>query len=230
VGSINDEELPQLPPFGPDQSLSNNKVFDILLHGTPKSWQVKMDRQGFDPLDKTIPEVVNFMENIYSRLPKSTLVSLRLLQRRKVLPPTTARSTTTSPMANKIQPISARNMDPTSVTTLKNVALFPTRKATLPRRRRVPPTRLGFPRPITRPTAPPRRSWLPLFKRESRKESRSSSLLSPRNARAIPTQKMNRKTRNVSSSRNFPKESMDSTKMSWRNSPFMMPRTRSVFE
>jgi hypothetical protein len=56
--------LPQLPPFGIDQSLSNYKVLDILLHGTPKSWQVEMDRQGFDPLDKTIPEVVDFMENI----------------------------------------------------------------------------------------------------------------------------------------------------------------------
>jgi hypothetical protein len=28
------------------------------------SWQVEMDRQGFDPLDKQIPEVVNFVENI----------------------------------------------------------------------------------------------------------------------------------------------------------------------
>jgi hypothetical protein len=60
VGHINDEELQQLPPFGADQSLSNDKVLDILLHGTPKSWQVKMDQQGFDPLDKQIPEVVEF--------------------------------------------------------------------------------------------------------------------------------------------------------------------------
>ena len=64
VGRINDEELPQLPPFAANQSLSNDEVLDILLHGTPKSWQVEMDRQGFDPLDKTIPEVVDFMENI----------------------------------------------------------------------------------------------------------------------------------------------------------------------
>jgi hypothetical protein len=64
VGHINDKELPQLPPFGADQSLSNDEVLDILLHGTPKSWQVQMDRQGFDPLDKQIPEVVDFMENI----------------------------------------------------------------------------------------------------------------------------------------------------------------------
>jgi hypothetical protein len=59
VGRINDEELPQLPPFGADQSLSNDEVLDILLHGTLKSWQVEMDRQGFDPLDKQIPEVAN---------------------------------------------------------------------------------------------------------------------------------------------------------------------------
>jgi hypothetical protein len=230
VGRINDEELPQLPPFGADQSLSTNKVLDILLHGTPKSWQVEMDCQGFDPLDKTIPEVIDFIENM--RLPMSILISLKLLRRSRVLPPTTARRTTTSPMANESQPISAKNMSPTSVTTLKNAALLPTRKATLPRRRRgVSPTRLGFARP-TWPTAPLRRSWLPLFKRKSRKESRSSLLLSPRNARTIPTQRMNRKTRSVSSSRNSPKESMDSTTMIWRNSPFMMPRTmtKSAFE
>jgi hypothetical protein len=35
VGRINDEELPQLPPFGTNQSLSNNEVLDILLHGAP---------------------------------------------------------------------------------------------------------------------------------------------------------------------------------------------------
>jgi hypothetical protein len=64
VGRINDEELPQLPPFRADQSLSNNEVLDILLHGTPKSWQVKMDRQVFNPLEKQIPEVIDFMENI----------------------------------------------------------------------------------------------------------------------------------------------------------------------
>jgi hypothetical protein len=64
VGRINDEELPQLPPFGNNQPLSNDEVLDILLHGTPKSWQVEMDRQGFDPLEKQIPEVIDFMENI----------------------------------------------------------------------------------------------------------------------------------------------------------------------
>jgi hypothetical protein len=30
----------------------------------PKSWQVEMDRQGWDPLDKTLPDVIDFIENI----------------------------------------------------------------------------------------------------------------------------------------------------------------------
>jgi hypothetical protein len=64
VGRINAKELPQLPPFGNNQSLSHDEILNVLLHGTPKSWQVKMDRQGFDPLEKQIPEVVDFMENI----------------------------------------------------------------------------------------------------------------------------------------------------------------------
>jgi len=35
---------------------------DILLYGTPKSWQKEMDCQGFDPLSHTPMEVVAFMK------------------------------------------------------------------------------------------------------------------------------------------------------------------------
>jgi hypothetical protein len=62
---INNEELPNLPPFRAGQSLSQDKMIDILLHGTPcSSWQNEMERQGFDPMASTTNKVVDFMENI----------------------------------------------------------------------------------------------------------------------------------------------------------------------
>jgi hypothetical protein len=61
---INTEEIPFIPPAAADQELSNDELIDILLFGTPKSWQQEMDRQGFDPLDNTIQAVVAFMERI----------------------------------------------------------------------------------------------------------------------------------------------------------------------
>ena len=39
-------------------------MLDIILYGTPKSWQKEMDRQGFDPMDDTLNAVVDFMERI----------------------------------------------------------------------------------------------------------------------------------------------------------------------
>ena len=41
-----------------------DELLDIILFGTPKSWQKEMDRQGFDPMIKTLSEVTNFMEQI----------------------------------------------------------------------------------------------------------------------------------------------------------------------
>jgi len=62
---INHQELPRLPPnFNDAQRLSDDEIIDILLFGTPKSWQREMDRQGFDPLSQTPQEVVEFMERI----------------------------------------------------------------------------------------------------------------------------------------------------------------------
>ena len=61
---INTEEIPFIPPAAANQELSNDELIDILLFGTPKSWQREMDRQGFDPLDNTIQAVVAFMERI----------------------------------------------------------------------------------------------------------------------------------------------------------------------
>ena len=62
---INHEELPGMPPaFNASQSLSDEEMIDIILYGTPKSWQNEMDRQGFDPMENTPEAVIAFMENI----------------------------------------------------------------------------------------------------------------------------------------------------------------------
>ena len=61
---LNWEVLENLPPYGNDQALSNEEIADILLYGTPKSWQKEMERQGFDPMEKTLNQVVGFMERM----------------------------------------------------------------------------------------------------------------------------------------------------------------------
>jgi len=64
VNRINHEEIPELPPnYNVAQSLGPDEISNILLCGTPKSWQREMDRQGFDPMAKTTQEIVQFMEN-----------------------------------------------------------------------------------------------------------------------------------------------------------------------
>jgi hypothetical protein len=64
LSRINTDEIPELPPFNDPQSLNGDEIIDILLYGTPKSWAKEMDRQGFDPMDHTPAEVVDFMEQI----------------------------------------------------------------------------------------------------------------------------------------------------------------------
>ena len=61
---MNDEELPNLPPFTVDNKLSQDELLDIILFGTPRSWQNEMERQGFDPIEKGIHETVDFMEGV----------------------------------------------------------------------------------------------------------------------------------------------------------------------
>jgi len=62
---INTHEIPRLPPnFNNAQSLGDDEIVDILLFGTPKSWQREMDRQGIDPLASAPYDAVAFMERI----------------------------------------------------------------------------------------------------------------------------------------------------------------------
>ena len=65
---INYDELPLLPPFGLQQSLSIEELMDIVLFGIPKSWIKEMDRQDFDPFrdTTTISKVVAFCERLES--------------------------------------------------------------------------------------------------------------------------------------------------------------------
>jgi hypothetical protein len=63
---INRTELIAMSPHAENQSLSDDELLDILLFGTPCSWQHKMEHQGFDPMENDINDVVNFMEQIES--------------------------------------------------------------------------------------------------------------------------------------------------------------------
>jgi len=61
----NTEEIARCPPaYNNTQCLTPNEIINILLFGTPKSWQRELDRQAFDPLAKTVTEVAEFMERI----------------------------------------------------------------------------------------------------------------------------------------------------------------------
>ena len=66
LARINTEELTRLPPYGANQGFSADEMIDIILFGTPKSWQGEMERQGFDPIGKTPQQVITFMEQCES--------------------------------------------------------------------------------------------------------------------------------------------------------------------
>ena len=63
---INVDEIPRLPPFEDDQKFSQDELLDILLFGTPKSWQREMEKQGFDPMEKKLNQVIDKMESLES--------------------------------------------------------------------------------------------------------------------------------------------------------------------
>jgi len=62
---INSQEIPRLPPhFNATQMLSDDEIVDILLFGTPKSWQQEMGHQGLDPLASAPHDAAAFIERI----------------------------------------------------------------------------------------------------------------------------------------------------------------------
>jgi hypothetical protein len=44
--------------------LSQDEIIDVIQNGIPRSWMREMDKQGFDPIDKTLAEVVDFCERM----------------------------------------------------------------------------------------------------------------------------------------------------------------------
>ena len=68
---VNNEELPNLPPFKLDNKLSEDELLDIILFGTPPSWQNEMERQNFDPIEAGIHGTVDFMEGVEASEPSS---------------------------------------------------------------------------------------------------------------------------------------------------------------
>jgi hypothetical protein len=65
---INDEELPNSPPYAVNQKLSEDEITDIITFGIPKSWNKEMDKQDFDPFRRgtTLLNLVEFCERIES--------------------------------------------------------------------------------------------------------------------------------------------------------------------
>ena len=62
---INNQEIPNLPPgFNAGQSLSNDELLEIYHCSIPSSWSKEMQRQGFDPMEHTSDEFLEFCERL----------------------------------------------------------------------------------------------------------------------------------------------------------------------
>ena len=62
--TMNQQELPHLPPFNAGQGLSNDELIDIVLYGVPKKWIHKMDEHDFDPMTKSLDQLTQFCERM----------------------------------------------------------------------------------------------------------------------------------------------------------------------
>ena len=58
------ELLKQFPPFRDDQQLDTDELLEILEFAVPATWQKAMVLQGFDPLEHTVEEFVEFCERL----------------------------------------------------------------------------------------------------------------------------------------------------------------------
>ena len=64
INRINDSEIVHLPPFGTDQKLTPDEITEVLMYGLPNSWKNEMQRQGFDPLEKSRKEFLDFCQRL----------------------------------------------------------------------------------------------------------------------------------------------------------------------
>lgn len=61
---INKDELPELPPFLESNSIQEDEMKDIFLHSIPNSWEKQMHIQGFDPMVRSLPDLLTFCERL----------------------------------------------------------------------------------------------------------------------------------------------------------------------
>ena len=61
---INNKEIPRIPPFGTNQGLGHQEIKELVLTIIGEDFEAEIDRQGFDPLDHTLDEVIAFCENL----------------------------------------------------------------------------------------------------------------------------------------------------------------------
>ena len=65
LSRINNEELPNLPPFrGGNAGFSDEEFKEIILFGIPNRWKKDMDKFDFDPYSNTIVQLVEFCERM----------------------------------------------------------------------------------------------------------------------------------------------------------------------
>lgn len=69
---LNTEEIPFLPPFGANQTLTEDEIIEIILNACPNSWSQEMDRQDFDPESQSIRSLLQFCERIEQLEPSSS--------------------------------------------------------------------------------------------------------------------------------------------------------------
>ena len=63
---MNSQEFTHLPPWKANQQLPDEEILDIIIFGIPKSWEKEMDCQGFDPLDRSLADVIAKLEDVES--------------------------------------------------------------------------------------------------------------------------------------------------------------------
>ena len=61
---INFEEIPMLPPHGPNQSIASDEMLEIITYAVPRSWIKEMEKQGGDPLVMGLQLTIQFFEQI----------------------------------------------------------------------------------------------------------------------------------------------------------------------
>jgi len=158
IHRINNDEIPLIPPGGIAQRFTEDDLIDIILHGTPKSWQREMDRQGFESFEKTLPQVADFMERIEAseEPPKSN---------------TSPNKKGKKNHASKDDWKDPKNKNSKTTSKLMRIPALSALSSTARTR-----TSRGLARP-TRTRSPPTRRSMPSSKRQSRRESRRNSTL-----------------------------------------------------